>query len=86
MIAGFGSRQEVEQWLNNHISLALVSKMSKTQKDLEKLRHDLESWTRQYVASELVAHRSVSVGSEEKQVDTGLMNYNDVVSIIFSAL
>jgi hypothetical protein len=66
LLAGFSSREELEQWIHSKISSVLAGNKDVVQNDLDQLRSDIKSWTARHVTSEL---SSLRLAAENQQKD-----------------
>lgn len=83
LVAGFASRDELEQWLNSRISLTFDDKMRTVKNDIDALRVNIEGWTTRHVAAELKAHSRTANDLNNKRFNDISTDRNDIVSLVY---
>jgi hypothetical protein len=75
---GFGSREELEQWISGKLNSVLAGKLSVVQNDLDQLQSDLKGWTTRHVASELESWR-VAAENRQKGESSSFQSRHDLL-------
>ena len=85
-LAGFTTREELERWFDDRLTVALAMNLKNAENDLEKLRADLKEWTKDRLRVTVDDLEKSLDAKRTSSVDKLSADINDVVCLSCSGI